>query len=131
MEKQEPSNECPEPSNEHRYEMYNLPHDPNLTQIPIKGEKDKYPYYKDIPVWDIKTDEMPDYYKKKKDGTFRKYRIDMYSMRDDKGKLERSHLMTFATIQDAAEERGIDSGNILKCVKGERKTAGGYDWEVF
>lgn len=35
----------------------------------------------------------------------------------------------FDTPSDAAKELSINSGNIMSCCKGDRKTCGGYHWE--
>lgn len=38
-------------------------------------------------------------------------------------------LNTYNSISDAEKETGIYNSNIVKCCKGERKTAGGYIWK--
>ena len=40
-----------------------------------------------------------------------------------------NYLNTYLSFMDAQRKTGIFNNNIVKCCKGERKTAGGYVWE--
>ena len=43
--------------------------------------------------------------------------------------ITRECVTEYFSIQDASTNTGIDRGSINKCCLGERKTAGGYEWE--
>ena len=40
-----------------------------------------------------------------------------------------NYLNTYSSFMDAQRKTGIFNNNIVKCCKGERKTAGGYIWK--
>lgn len=42
--------------------------------------------------------------------------------------IKNSSFFIFDSIKEASIKVGINSANILRCCKGERKTSGGYEW---
>lgn len=60
---------------------------------------------------------------KKRDMTMRKTEVTQY---DRDGKM----IETFDSIQKAADEAGVDKSNISACIKGKRRSAGGFFWST-
>jgi DNA-binding transcriptional regulator YdaS (Cro superfamily) len=47
-------------------------------------------------------------------------------MLDKEGK----HIRHFGSLGEAVKELGINKANLSQCLKGRRKTAGGYRWSL-
>ena len=44
--------------------------------------------------------------------------------------LDGEFISSYNTAREASRQTGINQGSISRCVKGERKTAGGYKWRL-